>query len=72
MAGTAATIEHIGRFLLASLFILAGINKFANPADAAAMMAGAAFPFPSLPVYAVAAFELGGGLVLLAGRRGAA
>jgi uncharacterized membrane protein YphA (DoxX/SURF4 family) len=51
---------------------LAGINKFANPAETVAMMTGAGFPMPGLLVYGVALFELTGGLLLLSGRRGAA
>jgi putative oxidoreductase len=61
---------HMGRALLALLFILAGINKLANPADASAMIASSGIPMAAVVAFATGLFELGAGLVLLVGRRG--
>jgi putative oxidoreductase len=72
MEKSALIAGHAGRTLLAVLFVLAGINKLMDPAGAAAMIAGAGLPLPSVAAIATGVFELGAGLVLLAGRRGAA
>ena len=58
---------HLGRIALASLFVLGGIDKIANPGRSVAAMADAGLPWPSLLIVAVIAVELGLGLVVAGG-----
>ena len=62
----------IGRILLASLFILAGLNKIANYSVTLELMAnkGLSPAFLLLPLAIL--FELGGGILVAVGRHGAA
>ena len=58
---------HTGRILLASLFILGGLNKIIDPATSIGMIETAGLPVPGLLIYAVIPVELGLGLVVAAG-----
>jgi putative oxidoreductase len=64
--------ETLGRLLLASLFILAGINKLINFAATREMMEAAGLVPTLILLPATILLELGGGLILAAGRRFAA
>jgi putative oxidoreductase len=59
----------VGRVLLASLFILGGLNKILNYADTLAMMRGAGLEPASLLLPPTIALEFGGGLLVAFGRR---
>jgi putative oxidoreductase len=59
---------HIGRTGLASLFILGGINKLANPDTTIAMMNEAGLPAASILLPLVIGLELGGGLWVSVGK----
>ncbi|WP_298838382.1 DoxX family protein [uncultured Roseobacter sp.] len=63
---------HIGRVLLASLFILGGINKMLNFETTAATMTGMGFPLVPFILPATIALEFGGGMAVAVGRAGAA
>lgn len=63
-------ILHVGRVLLASLFILGGINKILNFGATAESMTQVGLPFASLLLPLVIALELGGGLIVAFGKRG--
>lgn len=57
----------LGRLLLCVMFLLAGLNKIADPHGTIEYIAAHGLPFPPL-AYAVAlAVELGGGLLILIG-----
>ncbi len=62
---------HFGRVLLSSLFILGGANKLMNLEATASTMTEIGFPFVSLLLPATIVLELGGGLAVAFGRRGA-
>ena len=57
----------LGRILLAALFVYAGFHKFTGIDGFAGMLAGKGMPMPIPMAYGVAAFELLGGLALIAG-----
>lgn len=57
----------LARLLLAALFIVAGFGKFSGIEGFAGMLGSKGFPAPIVFAYAVAAFELLGGLALAAG-----
>lgn len=63
---------HFGRVLLASLFVLGGINKILTFEATAQTMTDMGFPLVSILLPATIALELGGGLVVAIGLRGAA
>lgn len=63
---------HTGRVLLASLFILGGINKILNYEATAQTMSEMGFPFVSVLLPATIALEFGGGVAVAIGRTGAA
>ena len=56
----------VGRAVPGGFFVLAGINKLANYADTVAYMEGVGLPGALLPL--VILLEVGGGLVVAAGR----
>lgn len=58
-----------GRILLASLFILGGLNKMMNYADTIAMMRAAGLEPASMLLPPTIALELVGGLLVATGRR---
>ena len=64
-----AIVSLIARILLAAIFIMAGIQKFTDIAGTIGYMQTSAFPIPMLErtVYAVAALELIGGVMILLG-----
>jgi putative oxidoreductase len=59
-----------GRFLMALIFVLAGIRKLASIGPTTALMASHGIPFANVLVFAAIAVELGGGLMLMAGWQG--
>ncbi|WP_299286319.1 DoxX family protein [uncultured Tateyamaria sp.] len=61
---------HIGRAVLASLFILAGLNKIGDPSATLAQIEAGGLPFASIVLPLVIALELGGGLWVASGLRG--
>ncbi len=63
---------HIGRVLLASLFILGGVNKILNYEITAFTMSEMGLPLVPLLLPATIALELGGGLAVAIGRTGTA
>ncbi len=63
---------HLGRILLASLFLFAGLLKLTSYAQTEASMTAVGLAPAALLLPAVIALELGGGLLLAVGRRGAA
>ncbi|MEM7702766.1 MAG: DoxX family protein [Pseudomonadota bacterium] len=67
---TQSIILHAGRVLLASLFILGGINKILNFSATAESMTQVGLPFASLLLPMVVALELGGGLIVAFGKKG--
>jgi putative oxidoreductase len=58
-----------GRLVLASLFMLGGLNKIMNYADTLAMMRGAGLEPAALLLPLTIALELGGGGLVAFGRR---
>ena len=63
-----AVLFPLGRVLLASLFVLGGLNKLATYEATLADMAAAGLPAPGLLLPLVILGELGAGLVVAAGR----
>jgi len=57
----------VGRILMALIFILSGIGKFANPAMMAAFMKMNGVPLVKPLLYLSAIIEVGGGALLLIG-----
>jgi putative oxidoreductase len=64
-----AIIIPLGRVLLASLFILGGINKIVNYDATLAMMAGGGLEPATILLPLTILLELGGGLVVASGHR---
>jgi putative oxidoreductase len=67
MEAIAKAAPLLGRILLATIFLQAGIAKLGAPGHTVAMMASHGIPQPHLLVFGVIALELGGGLLLIAG-----
>jgi putative oxidoreductase len=65
-AGMSA-VAALGRFLIALIFVRAGINKLGAIAVTTTNMANHGVPLPDLLVWGAVALELGGGLMLMAG-----
>jgi putative oxidoreductase len=63
---------HTGRVLLASLFVLGGINKILNYEATALTMSDMGFPLVSFLLPATIALEFVGGIAVAIGRTGAA
>ena len=57
----------IARLLLATLFVLAGINKLMGMEDTVGYIASVGLPVPDLIYFATVALEIGGGLLLATG-----
>ncbi len=57
----------VGRLLLATLFILAGINKATGMEGTVGYIASVGLPFPELVYFGTVAIELVGGLMLAVG-----
>lgn len=62
---------HVGRVLLASLFVLGGINKIINYDATALTMSDMGFPIVELLLPATITLELGAGLIVAVGKNGA-
>jgi putative oxidoreductase len=62
-------VSLVGRVFLAILFLLSGFSKFANPSAIIAYIGAVGMPAPSLAFALSLVFEIGGGLLLLAGYR---
>ncbi len=60
-------VPAIGRFLLALIFVQAGIGKLGTIAATSANMASHGIPYADHLVWGAVALELGGGLMLMAG-----
>lgn len=59
----------LARVLLATIFVLSGAAKLADPAGTAAYVASAGLPAPTLAAWGAALLELLGGLAVLSGYR---
>lgn len=59
----------LARVLLATIFVLSGVAKLADPAGTAAYVASAGLPAPQLAAWGAALLEALGGLALLTGYR---
>lgn len=57
----------LARVLLATIFVLSGVAKLADPAGTAAYVASAGLPAPQLAAWGAALLEALGGLALLTG-----
>jgi len=57
----------LGRLLLSSLFIWAGVGKLMNPSGTAQYFANVHIPVPEVAVWVVIIIELIGGLAILVG-----
>lgn len=60
-------LPPLGRLLMSSLFIWAGLHKLMNPGGTAQYFAGAHIPVPNIAVWVVIAIEVLGGLAILVG-----
>jgi putative oxidoreductase len=67
MDAPAKFLPVLGRFLLALIFVQAGINKLGNVDPVIANMTSHGVPLPNILVWGAVALELGGGLMLMAG-----
>lgn len=67
--GTRDFVATGGRILLATIFVLSGINKLSDPAATAAYIASVGLPLPVLGAWAAILVELLGGLALIIGWR---
>lgn len=59
----------LARVLLATIFVLSGAAKLADPTGTAAYVASAGLPAPQLAAWGAALLELLGGLAILSGYR---
>jgi len=67
MNNSKPVVATLGRLLLASLFLLSGFGKIADPAGTMGYISSVGLPFPQL-AYAIAlAVEIAGGLALVVG-----
>ena len=64
---SANAMSAAGRFLLALIFVLAGIAKLGSVDATAAQMASHGIPFAHVSVWGAITLELGGGLMLMTG-----
>ena len=62
-----APVFVIARVLLALMFVLAGLSKFADLGGAAAYVAGGGLPMPDLLAFLTATLEVVGGVALIVG-----
>ncbi len=67
METTKAYSMPLGRLLMSSLFIWAGIGKLMNPSGAEQYFAHVHIPVPGVAVWAVIIIEVVGGLAILLG-----
>jgi len=62
-----APVVFVARLLLALMFVLAGLNKFAGLAGTAGYIASKGLPMPMVLAVATAALEVVGGLAIIVG-----
>lgn len=62
-----APVAAVARVLIAVLFVMAGLNKFAGLEGTAGYIASQGLPMPSLLAFGAAALEVVGGLALALG-----
>ena len=62
-------LPFIGRVLIGLPFVVSGLGKLATYGPTTAMIAAVGLPVPPLAYLVAVIFELGGGLLLLAGYR---
>jgi len=62
-----AYLTPLGRLLMSSIFIWAGIGKLRNPAGAVQYFSGVHVPVPNVAVWVVIIIEIIGGLAILLG-----
>jgi putative oxidoreductase len=62
-----SVLVPLGRLLMSSLFIWAGIGKLRNPGGTAQYFAHVHIPVPELTVWLIIVIELIGGLMILVG-----
>jgi putative oxidoreductase len=67
--GNPGALPLIGRILVATIFIIAGLGKLAAPGPTQGHIASVGLPLPSLAYVVAILVELGGGLLLLVGYR---
>jgi putative oxidoreductase len=60
-------LSAVGRFLLATIFVMSGLSKIAAPDITQGYIASVGLPFPLLAYWASIAVELGLGLALVVG-----
>jgi putative oxidoreductase len=60
-------LPPLGRLLMSSLFIWAGLHKLLNPGGTAQYFASAHIPVPEVATWVVIAIEVLGGLAILVG-----
>jgi putative oxidoreductase len=60
-------LPPLGRLLMSSLFIWAGLHKLMNPSGTAQYFASAHIPVPQVATWVVIAIEVLGGLAILVG-----
>ena len=74
-AGEAPTSEYsravaaVGRVLLATIFVLSGVGKIADPGGTIAYIGAAGLPLPQLAFAGATLIEVGGGIALVLGYR---
>jgi putative oxidoreductase len=64
---TTTPVLIAARVLLALMFVLAGVSKFADLGGTAAYIASAGLPLPGVLAFATAALEVLGGLAIMVG-----
>jgi len=67
MANLQTYLAPLGRLLMSSLFIWAGVGKLRNPGGTAQYFAHVHVPVPSVAVWVVIVIEVIGGLAILLG-----
>ncbi len=71
--GAASPLERalplLGRVLIATIFLLSGASKIADPASAMAYIASVGLPLPAVALAGAIIVEIGGGLLLITGYR---
>src|SRR5437763_16678645 len=67
MTNAASSLSALGRFLIALIFVPAGINKLGSIAVTSATMGSHGIPYPDILVWGAIVVETGGGLLLALG-----
>lgn len=68
-AGLTARLPFLGRILLASIFLISGITKAADPAGTIGYIASAGLPLPQLAFGTAVVVEIAGSVLLVLGWR---